>query len=320
MISLVSPSNNIFFNLAAEEYFLKNFTENIAFFYINTPCVVVGKHQNALAESNYAYLQENNIPLARRLSGGGTVFHDAGNINFSFIRNFTESAKSVDFRSFLNPVMDFLHSVEVPAEYSDRNDLLVEGKKFSGNAEHVHQQGKRTLHHGTILFNSELDKLGVAITNKDKNYTHKAVASVRSKVANIASYLKENLEVYPFTERIMNHFLEKEGAEHYTFTKEDLGKIEQLVKEKFDTWEWNIGYSPKYRLDADFEQNGSVYSIHTSVLKGVMDTCEIKRDSKAMDLSKCLEGERLEWNSILKLVQDKTMDPELAKNLTQRLF
>ena len=320
MIGLVSPSNNVFFNLAAEEYFLKNFKEDIAFFYINTPCVVVGKHQNALAESNYAFLQENNIPLARRLSGGGTVFHDDGNLNFSFIRNFTESAKSVNFRSFLDPVMEFLHTLNVPAEYSDRNDLLVEGKKFSGNAEHVYQQGKRTLHHGTILFNSQLDKLGIAITNKGKTYTHKAVASVRSKVANILPYLKNGIEIYPFAERLNTFFVEKENASLYKFTKKDLVQIEKLKEEKYGTWEWNIGYSPKYELHFSGDIEGVNYKVNHRVLKGVIQECVISQEGEKLGLGQFLEGKRLEWDSILNLVTKEIGDSKIAIKLTEILF
>lgn len=320
MIALISPSKDVFFNLAAEEYFLKSCKEDVAFFYLNDPCVVVGKHQNALAETNYPFLQENKIPLARRLSGGGTVFHDKGNINFSFIRNFTENATSVNFKGFLDPVLAFLQSQNIPAEYSDRNDLLVEGKKFSGNAEHVHQQGKRTLHHGTILFDSELDKLGKAITNIGNTYTHKAVASVRSKVANVSPYLKEMVQISEFTEKMLAYYIEKDNTQKHTFSIHELDVINTLKREKFSTWEWNVGYSPKYSMTTEVEYEGSLFTLSLRVEKGIIVEFSMPTHPLSNKLTPLLLHHKLEWNLLQQTLELNGFETEFVSNLTQKLF
>lgn len=145
------PNSDPYFNLAAEEYFLKNFQEDFFMLWRSWPSVVVGKHQNALAEINHEFVRLHQIPVARRLSGGGTVFHDPGNVNFTFIRN-VANISEVNFKIFTIPVIEALKKLGVEAYTTGRNDLLIDGKKISGNAEHVHRN--RVLHHGTLLFDS----------------------------------------------------------------------------------------------------------------------------------------------------------------------
>jgi lipoate-protein ligase A len=320
MICLISPEKSPYFNLAAEEYFLKNFKDEIFFLYINDPCVVVGKHQNALAECNYPFLYKNSIPVARRLSGGGTVFHDEGNINFSIIRNFTDSSKSVAFRSFLAPVMDFLHFKGVPAEFSDRNDLLVEGKKFSGNAEHVYQQGKRTLHHGTILFNSKLDELKSSLETIDLNYSHKAVKSVRSTVSNIDKYLEPNADVADFQREFLDYVIGQNGTQEYMLSADDIASISDLVESKFGTWQWNLGYSPKYTLSNGFNYDSKNFSILAEIKKGVILNADVKLDGQLMTVSGKLTGQNMEWENIRSILQTSGMSDSLCEKFLENLF
>ena len=148
--------------------------------------VVVGKHQNAMAEINYRFLQREGVPVARRLSGGGTVFHGDGNVNFTYLIN-GEKGKLIDFRRFVSPVVDYLATLGIPAEIGTRNDILVEGLKVSGNAEHVYRS--RVLHHGTLLFGANLERPNMAIQVVPGRFTDRAVQSNRSKVTNISNYL-----------------------------------------------------------------------------------------------------------------------------------
>jgi len=185
-----------YFNLAAEEYFLKNFQEDIFMLWRSRPAVVVGKHQNALAEINHEFVRDNQIPVVRRLSGGGTVFHDPGNVNFTFIRN-VESIADVNFKVFTNPVIDALKKLGIDAYTSGRNDLLIDGKKISGNAEHVHRS--RVLHHGTLLFDSRLDALKGALKVDLSRFEDKAVQSNRSEVTNILPYLPNPMSAAEFS-------------------------------------------------------------------------------------------------------------------------
>ena len=175
--------------------------------YRNEPSVIIGKHQNTLAEINHPYLNEHEIHLVRRLSGGGTVYHDMGNINFLFILS-GEAGKLVDFKRFLLPVLTILQNMGLPVEYGGRNDLLIDGKKISGNAEHVFRN--RILHHGTLLYSSDLTVLENVLRVSPGKYIDKAVRSVRSKVTNISDYLKSKMTVEKFTqklyEEIKSHF------------------------------------------------------------------------------------------------------------------
>jgi lipoate---protein ligase len=160
MLCIYNPSTEPYFNMAAEEYLLKNFSANIFMLWRNDNAVVVGKHQNSLAEINHDFVQQNNIKVVRRLSGGGTVFHDLGNLNFTFITN-GEGEELVNFRKFTQPILEVLLQLGVHAKFEGRNDLTINGLKFSGNAEHVFK--KRTLHHGTLLFSSKISDLTQAL-------------------------------------------------------------------------------------------------------------------------------------------------------------
>jgi lipoate-protein ligase A len=196
---LISQSTEPEINLATEEFLLKHSGENIVFLYRNKKCVVVGKHQNAMAEINYRFVKENNIPVIRRISGGGTVYHDEGNLNFTFLQN-GEEGNLVNFKAFISPVAAFLKELGAPAVIGPRNDILLDGLKVSGNAEHIYR--KRTLHHGTLLFSSTLTDLRNALHTESGKYTDKAVKSVRSKVTNI----KENIAGDWTTDQFFHRF------------------------------------------------------------------------------------------------------------------
>ena len=269
--------NNIdpYFCLAAEEYLLKNYQEDIFMIWQSEKAVVVGKHQNLLGEINYKFVRENNIKLARRISGGGTVFHDAGNVNFSYIKN-VKSPAEISFKQFTEPVVEALAKLGINAIHSGRNDLLIEGLKISGNAEHVFKN--RVLHHGTLLFNSDLKNLGLAIKVIPGKYESKAVQSNRSPVTNISQFLKEEMTVEEFIEFLLGVQLEKYDNSFYELNEIDIRTIDKLSEEKFRTWEWNFGYSPKYLFRNEFENNGKKMKIELNVQKGLIVKCIISGD------------------------------------------
>jgi lipoate-protein ligase A len=257
-----------YFNLAAEEYFLKNFQEDFFMLWRSKPTVVVGKHQNALAEINHDFVRTHQIPIARRLSGGGTVFHDLGNLNFTFIRN-VEKIQEVNFKVFTFPIVEALKILGVEAYTTGRNDLLIDGKKISGNAEHIHKN--RVLHHGTLLYNSQLDALKGALKVDLSKFEDKAVQSNRSEVTNIAPYLPEPMRVEDFGNLLFSEISKQlTNSQLYTPTEGDLAAIQKLSDEKYRTWEWIFGYSPRYRFTNKLETENGEIQIGLLVEKGLL--------------------------------------------------
>lgn len=275
MICLNIASTNPHLNLATEEYLLKNFQDDVLMLWQGSPSIIVGKHQNMMAEVNYPFVHENGIPVARRLSGGGTVFHDLGNVNFTYIAN-GRDGHVVDFKRFTQPLVDFLQSKGVPAQLSGRNDILVDGYKFSGNAEHVFK--KRVLHHGTLLFSSNLELLRNGIAPTGSSYTDSSVKSFRSKVTNLQSYFPEPLAVHTFKDNLFDYLVDRHQGEEYHLSSTDLLAIEALSESKYRSWEWNFGYSPDYKFTSA-EVEG--FTLFLEVKKGVIsDAMLSKMDSK----------------------------------------
>jgi lipoate-protein ligase A len=242
----------------------------------NDNAIIIGKHQNTLSEINLEYVTEKGIKVVRRISGGGAVFHDLGNLNFTFIRN-GEAGNLVDFKKFTLPIIEVLQKMGVDAKFEGRNDITIDGKKFSGNAEHVWKN--RTLHHGTILFSSVIADLSKALKVNPLKFKDKAVKSVRSRVTNVSGHLKEKMDVTEFSRRVMEHIMEKyDDSVFYEFTAKDIKKIEEIRDEKFSTWEWNFGYSPKYNFEKLIRTNGGTLEFHIDVEKGIMKDVKIYGD------------------------------------------
>ena len=293
-----------YYSLAAEEYLLKNFQEDVFFLWKSEPSIVVGKHQNALAEINHHYVRENRIKVARRLSGGGTVFHDDGNLNFTFIQN-VERIDQVNFKSFTFPIVEALNKLGLDATTSGRNDLLLDGKKISGNAEHVFK--KRVLHHGTLLFDSKLEHLKNALKVDLSRFQDKSVQSNRSVVTNIVAHLNKEMTVVEFTDFLFDTISNSySDMQKYEFTESDIHAIQKLRDEKYCQWDWIYGYSPKYVYSNSLETLNGEIDFSIWIEKGIIRKSEWKGDIP-IDLGGLLNSQlqncRHDYEELLKALQ-----------------
>lgn len=288
MLCIHLKETDPWFCLAAEEFLLKNHTEDIFMIWQSEDTVVAGKHQNMLGEVNYRYVRENGIRLARRISGGGTVFHDRGNVNFTYIRN-VSGPQEISFSRFTEPVRGALGELGVVAETSGRNDLLVKGKKVSGNAEHVFKN--RVLHHGTLLFDADLAMLGQAIRVVPGAYQSKAVPSNRSAVANISEFLPSPMTIDTFIAHIFGYQLSRvASSQMYTVPEEERREIALLAETKFKTPEWTFSYSPAYTFSrTSFHPEGPL-EITLHVEKGIIVKAAITGDYYGTAMARRLEG------------------------------
>lgn len=300
MLCIFNKSNEPFFNMATEEYLFKKFNDDIFMLWRNDNAIIVGKHQNTLAEINVDYVKEKNIKVVRRLSGGGAVFHDLGNLNFTFIMN-SGDGLPVDFRKYTEPILEVLNKLDIPAKFEGRNDLTIDGKKFSGNAMHVVRN--RVLQHGTLLFASEMKDLSEALKVNPLKYQDKSVKSVRSRVTNISEHLHQQLSLDDFTDMIMNHIMTKyDDSTLYELSDQDKVEIQKLALEKYSTWEWNFGYQAKYDFSKGIKTSGGNIEINLNVIDGNITNCKIYGDYfnnlETEDFEKLLIGIRHEESSI----------------------
>ncbi len=242
---IINSNTDPRFNLALEERLLKEAREEIFMLWQNKSSVIVGRNQNTAAEVDTEKSRALGVEIVRRETGGGSVYHDLGNLNYSFISN--DSNSFLDFQRFATPVLETLKKLGVPAELSGRNDLLIDGKKFSGNAQRVYKN--RLLHHGTLLFDTDLSVLSTLLTVDPDKIHSKGISSVKSRVTNILPYLSEIITIDTFAKLITDCVLcTIDGAEISPLTEDEISAAKQLKIDKYDTWEWNFGFAPPYNF------------------------------------------------------------------------
>jgi lipoate---protein ligase len=264
-------------NLAIEEYALKNLDidETYLLFYINEPSIIIGKNQNTIEEINTEYVESQNLHVVRRLSGGGAVYHDLGNLNFSFITK-DDGESFHNFKKFTEPVIKALKKLGVNAELSGRNDIEAEGRKISGNAQ-FSTKG-RMFSHGTLLFDSEIENVVSALKVRKDKIESKGIKSIRSRVANISEFLEEEISIIEFRSMLLRYIFDENEVEEYELTEEDWKNIHELSRERYQNWNWNYGKSPKFNLQHSHRFPVGQIDIRLDVNKGVIEQCKIFGD------------------------------------------
>ncbi|MDD4772478.1 MAG: lipoate--protein ligase [Eubacteriales bacterium] len=300
MLILRNNSVNPYFNLAAEQYLLDSDYNNILILWRNSPAVIIGQNQNAYAEVNDAYIREHNIALVRRLTGGGAVFHDLGNINYTFITPQTEGG-ALDFRRFCMPVIEALRNLGADAGMSGRNDIVIGGRKISGTAQCV--RNEKTMHHGTLLFSADLSYMSGSLNVNAEKLNSKGIKSVSSRVGNIADLTEIKMNVTDFMDYLEGFF----GGEQMTLTAGMTGEIQRLADSVYSTWEWNYGKSKAFEISRKRYFAFGLVEINLTLGGGIIRDIQITGDFfgryAVAGLENTLRGTRCEYQNIVNILR-----------------
>lgn len=306
------------YNLAFEEYIFKYLKsdEEFVLLWRNGPSIIVGKNQNTVEEINLEFVKENNINVVRRVTGGGAVYHDLGNLNFSFIVN-ADNSEKIDFKTYNVPIIKALEKIGVNCELSGRNDLVIDGKKFSGIAQSITKG--RVLNHGTLLFDSKLETLSKSLNVKRDKIESKGVKSVASRVTNIKPYVKEDIDVLEFKQVLLKNIFEyfNQPVEIYELSDEDRKNIQKMVDERYGTWEWNYGRSPKFNYKGYNRFAGGCVETRLQVENGLIEGCKIYGDffgkGDVKELEDKLQGVKYDFDEVSDVLKDISMDDYLGR-------
>ncbi len=324
MLYIMNNSDDPFFNHAVEEYIVNNFDEEVFMLWINKPAILIGRNQNTMSEIELDFVKENNIEVVRRLSGGGTVYNDYGIMNFTFITYKDSNPLNDGFEKFARPVIEALNSLGVKAEFTGRNDILIDGKKICGNAQYCTHD--KILHHGTLLYDGNMENLKYALKSREIKFVDKSVKSVGSRVTKIYEHMEDkSMDVLKFREYLKEYVMEIYDIEKvYNLTEEDLKEIEKIADERFRTWEWNYGKSPSYSYkNAIKYPNCGVVEYSLNIINGKIDDISIYGDFFGeKDISKVendLNGVNFEINSINNYLDNIKLG-DYIKNLSNEDF
>lgn len=307
---IVNKSNNPAYNIALEAYAFRELLseDEIFILWINEPAIIIGKHQNTIQEINKEYIDAHGIHVARRLSGGGAVYHDLNNLNYTIISNKSEEG-AFDFKTFSQPVIETLADLGVKAEFTGRNDLEINGKKFCGNAQ-AYYKG-RMMHHGCLLFDVDMTVLGDALKVSKDKIESKGIKSVRARVTNILDELPEKITVNEFSDKILAKMKETyPDMTEYILSEDELAKIQKSADEQFGNWDWVYGKAPEYTIERNVRYPAGKINTFANVEKSIIKNIKIYGDffgiKDVQDIEELLVGTRYENKDVLEKL--KTID------------
>lgn len=277
MIYIETGSTDPYFNFGLEYYLIteKMFQEPVFLFWQTNPTLMVGKYQNTLEEINLPYANEHQLNIVRRMSGGGTIYTDMGGFQFTFI--IPSQSEEISFSEYITPVIDALHEMGIPgAGFNGRNDLVIDGKKFSGNAQYLYNGF--TLHHGSLLFNTDIEQMVQSTTVDSYKIISKGIKSVHERVTNISEHLPSPMPPAEFKQRMINSIMGGPDYSFYTLTNEDCKRIHELALQKFQNWDAIYGRNPKCTLSKTGHFAGGNVKINLDITHGIINDCTIHGD------------------------------------------
>ena len=310
-------------NLAIEEYILKELDpeETYLLFYSMNPTVIVGKNQNTIEQIDTSYIRENDVDVIRRLSGGGAVYNDPGNLSFSIITK-DDGNSFHNYKKFTDPVVKALGKLGVDAELSGRNDLLVNGKKISGNAQ-FSTKG-RMYSHGTLMFNVNLENVVRALKVNKEKIESKGIKSIRSRVTNISEHMDQEMTREQFKQTLLQYIFEGEKEiPSYNLTEKDWKAIHEIAEERYKNWDWNYGRSPKFNVQHSKRFPIGSIDVRLEVKKGYIEQATIFGDffgvGDVKEIETQLTGVRYEAGSLEDALQEVDVSHYFGK-ITKKEF
>lgn len=312
MVYLESRDTRSDFNLALEQHIFEQFPRDETYLMLwqNSSSVIVGKHQNTLEEVNVSFVCQQQIPVVRRLSGGGAVYHDLGNLNYTFIAE-GKRGGTLDFSTFCQPLIQAVSALGVHAELTGRNDVTVDGRKFSGTAQYC--RDGRIMHHGTILYQSDFTMLEKALAISPDRILSKGTRSVRSRVTNLRDHLPVPVPLEEFWEILRKKLTAGQKCSRGHFTSDDLEAAERLRRSKYATWEWNWGSSPPCTIRRERRVEGcGTIQVFLVLERGQIESCRFFGDffgeGASPQLLKRLQGCKLEYQALLRALEGVDVD------------
>lgn len=309
MIYIETGSTDVYYNFGLENYFAteKRLPDTVFLFWRTTPTLMVGKYQNILEEINKPYADAHGIRLVRRMSGGGTIYTDLGGWQFTFIEHSPE--QQIEFAQYIGPVVDAVRELGADASFNGRNDLLIDGKKFSGNAQY--RLGNCIVHHGSLLYDTNIEQMVASTTVDPYKILSKSIKSVRDRVTNISEHLPRRLSVEEFKSCMVRHLM-RGSTDTYTVTPEDDVRINQLAQEKFAAWDAIYGKNPRFNLERTGRFPGGKLTFRLDVQRGVIRSASVWGDFfstlSAETIAGALTGCRYDRAAVLDALRKNGID------------